>query len=189
MAALFEDHPFWDFSLAVYGAPGVSDACIALQERHRLDVNMLLFCAWHGASGRGALDDRAVAAALDAARAWNERVVCGLRAVRRWIKETPTGIDPALADALRRRIVAVEVDCEHAEQLALARAVARPAPSVLPSPPERANAIAASLAAYLGRHQARVGSDDVALLARIVGAALPGMDAGEVGASLAGLAG
>ena len=29
----FPAHPFWDFALDVYRRPGVSDACLALQER------------------------------------------------------------------------------------------------------------------------------------------------------------
>ena len=51
----FEDHPFWEFSLRVYGNGGVPTACLALQERHAIDVNLLLFCAWIGESGRGIL--------------------------------------------------------------------------------------------------------------------------------------
>ena len=43
---------FWDFSLAVYGKPGFPQAAIALQDRHGLNVNMLLFCLWAGANGR-----------------------------------------------------------------------------------------------------------------------------------------
>ncbi len=52
----YPDHPFWDFSLEVYGAEGVPPACLALQEAHQLDVNIVLFCCWTGATGRGALD-------------------------------------------------------------------------------------------------------------------------------------
>ena len=54
-APTFEDHPFWDFSLHTYSAEGVGEACIALQERRGVDVNLILFCAWNGASGRGVL--------------------------------------------------------------------------------------------------------------------------------------
>ena len=51
----FPPTPFWDFSLAVYGRPGVAPACLALQQRHGADVNLLLFCAWFGAAHRGRL--------------------------------------------------------------------------------------------------------------------------------------
>ena len=33
----FPAHPFWDFALRVYKTPGVSDACLAIQDRHRAD--------------------------------------------------------------------------------------------------------------------------------------------------------
>ncbi len=48
-------NPFWDFSLAVWGREAVEPACLALQERHGIDVNVLLFCGWAGRRGR-ALD-------------------------------------------------------------------------------------------------------------------------------------
>ena len=64
----FEDHSFWDFSLRVYGSDGVSAACIALQERHGIDVNLLLFSAWVGESGRGVLAQSELGRALAPAR-------------------------------------------------------------------------------------------------------------------------
>lgn len=39
---------FWDFSLAIYGAPGVEAACLELQERFGADVNLALYCLWIG---------------------------------------------------------------------------------------------------------------------------------------------
>src|SRR5262249_40267230 len=43
---------FWNFSLKVYGRPGVAAACIALQDGLGLDVNLLLYCCWHGRARR-----------------------------------------------------------------------------------------------------------------------------------------
>ena len=48
----FPDHPFWDFSLRVHGADGVAGACLDLQDAHQLDVNIVLYCCWIGATGR-----------------------------------------------------------------------------------------------------------------------------------------
>ncbi len=67
-------HPFWDFSLALYGREGVARACVALQDRRGLDVNILLFCCWAGSRGRRL--DPADLKGLDAAvRPWREAVV------------------------------------------------------------------------------------------------------------------
>jgi uncharacterized protein (TIGR02444 family) len=123
--------PFWDYSLALYRRPHVEDACLELQRRHDLDVNLLLLCCWLGARGVG-LDRAALARAELAVRAWQVEVVRPLRAVRRRLKAKledpdPTSVHegwPDLAQALRRRILALEIDAERLEQLALGRSVA-----------------------------------------------------------------
>ena len=42
---------FWSFSLAVYSDTAVQAECLDLQDRHGIDVNLLLFCAYVGAVG------------------------------------------------------------------------------------------------------------------------------------------
>ena len=116
----FPDHPFWDFSLATYGRDGVADACIALQEAHGADVNVLLFCAWTGRNG-ARLDRAQIEAACGAVRGWHEEVVRPLRSVRRRLKSALDGSPPSeLQAALRARIQKIEIDAEHIEQLRLA---------------------------------------------------------------------
>ncbi len=116
----FPDHPFWDFSLATYGRDGVADACIALQEAHGADVNILLFCAWAGCNGIR-LDRAQIEAACETVRGWHEDIVRPLRSVRRRLKTAVDGAAPgALQSALRARIQKIEIDAEHIEQLRLA---------------------------------------------------------------------
>jgi uncharacterized protein (TIGR02444 family) len=123
--------PFWDYSLDLYRRPGVEDACLELQRRHGLDVNVLLLCCWLGARGV-ALDRAALERAELAVRAWQVEVVRPLRAVRQRLKaklEDPDPVSvhegwPDLAQALRRRALALEIDAERLEQLALARSTA-----------------------------------------------------------------
>ena len=74
MALQFEDHPFWDYSLAVYGKDGVPAACLALQERHPIDVNVILFCSWVGHSGHGVMSEVELARTLDAVSEWRPPV-------------------------------------------------------------------------------------------------------------------
>jgi uncharacterized protein (TIGR02444 family) len=111
------DNPFWRFSLDVYAAPGVEAECLALQETHDIDVNLLLFCAWAGAEKR----QRVAAADLEgldeAVRTWRETVVKPLRSVRRAIKALVQR-DPALHE-LRKRIAADELEAERIEQATL----------------------------------------------------------------------
>jgi uncharacterized protein (TIGR02444 family) len=101
-------NPFWEFSLAVYGRPGVPAACVALQDRHGLDVNVLLFAAWAGVACGVALSAERLAAVDSAIAAWRQEVVRPLRAVRRRVK--------AEDDALYQRMKAVELEAERIQQ-------------------------------------------------------------------------
>lgn len=107
-------NPFWVFSLAVYDRPGVADACLALQDRLGLDVNLLLFCLWAGHCGHRLSAEEL--AALDAASApWRDSVIRPLRGVRRWLKQ-PAQEGDADASALRREIQRLELAAERRAQ-------------------------------------------------------------------------
>ena len=122
---------FWDDSLELYGRPGVEEACLELQRRHGLDVNLLLLCCWLGARGIG-LDRTTLARVGRAVQDWQVEVVRPLRAVRRRLKAKLTDPEPGsvhegwpdLVRALRERLISLEIDAERLEQLALARSVA-----------------------------------------------------------------
>ena len=79
--AEFPDHPFWDFSFDVYMSEGVGAACLELQDAHELDVNILLFCIWVGASGRGSLTTDQMSTVTGAVADWHHEVVRALRTV------------------------------------------------------------------------------------------------------------
>jgi uncharacterized protein (TIGR02444 family) len=123
--------PFWDYSIELYGRPGVEAACLELQRRHGLDVNLVLLCCW--AATRGVELDRGVLSqARSALAAWHAEVVRPLRTVRRRLKAELTAPDPesiaelwpGIAAAIRERALALEIDGEHLAQLWLARLVA-----------------------------------------------------------------
>ena len=78
---------FWDYSVALYGRPGVEAACLELQQRHRIDVNLVLLCLWLGERGT-ALDGEALARLCHAADRWQLEVVRPLRNLRRRLKGT-----------------------------------------------------------------------------------------------------
>ena len=46
-----KDNRFWQFSVAVYQQPQVAQYCLALQNNHGLNVNLVLLCLWHGQQG------------------------------------------------------------------------------------------------------------------------------------------
>jgi uncharacterized protein (TIGR02444 family) len=124
-------NPFWDYSLALYRQAAVEAACLELQRRHGLDVNLVLLCCWQASRG-GALDAASLRRAQEAVASWQTEVVRPLRALRQRLKVSlaqpePGSIGelwPALAGALRVRALALELDGERLAQLALARALA-----------------------------------------------------------------
>jgi uncharacterized protein (TIGR02444 family) len=112
----------WDFALAAYAKPGVAPACLSLQARRGVDVNLLLFCLWLGASGRGRLAPEALRRAAESVAPWHEQIVRRLRAARDALKGASFPLEPALAQRLRERILALELEAEHVEELILAGA-------------------------------------------------------------------
>jgi uncharacterized protein (TIGR02444 family) len=109
------DNAFWKFSLAVYAAPGVADECLAVQESHGVDVNVLLFCAWLAAACKVALTPGDIEGIVAAVRSWHEEAVKPLRGVRRYMKDVPGG-DVAV---LRTRVKGAELEAEQIEQAML----------------------------------------------------------------------
>ncbi len=108
---------FWSYAVVVYGR--AREACIALQDGHRLDINILLFCCW--AATRGKAVGRTELIAVEAAvRLWRTEVVTRLRAARRWMKDKP---EPGGNAELRVDILAAELTAERIEQRLILAAV------------------------------------------------------------------
>ena len=143
------DEGLWRFSTRVYRLERVASACLALQDRSGLDVNMLLFCCWAGTT-IGTLPEPVVRAAVAFSTEWSAHVVWPLRSARRWMK-TETGESP-LRDAIKRN----ELEAERLQQETLEAQVAG-LPRRAPGP----DAVRANLDAWLGA--VGVGLDDVGM--------------------------
>jgi uncharacterized protein (TIGR02444 family) len=110
--------PFWRFSLALYRHEAVAAACLDLQDRCDVDVNLLLFLLWL-ASGRRVLSGDEVRA-LDARLApWRSEVVLPLRTVRRRLKADAPLVAPEDAALFRNRVKALELEAERLQQEAM----------------------------------------------------------------------
>lgn len=123
MTAEFQNNPFWDYSVSIYGKPDVADACIFLQDRYGFDVNLLLFCVWLGASGRGSLDADEIEGCLRRTGDWRARVIEPLRSIRRACRDEPLGVPEFLLQIFRPLMLDIEKDAEHIEQLVLAELI------------------------------------------------------------------
>jgi uncharacterized protein (TIGR02444 family) len=111
--------PLWRFSLAVYRSAGVQEECLDVQERHGVDVNLLMLCAYAGAVEGVVLSASDVADALEATGAWHADVVRTLRQVRRTLKPwgaAGQGDFSQVVEALRVKAKGVELEAEQIEQ-------------------------------------------------------------------------
>jgi uncharacterized protein (TIGR02444 family) len=134
-APLEMDSPLWRFSLAVYRGAGVQEECLAVQERHGVDVNLLMLCAYAGAVEGAVLSASGVADALEATGAWHAEVVRALRQVRRTLKpwgagehdpekwvpvfgkdHAPIKASSRVVEALRVKVKGIELEAEQIEQ-------------------------------------------------------------------------
>ena len=186
----FPDNPCWDFALMVYRRDGVAEACLALQDSHGIDVNVLLFCCWLGESGRGGLSAKEMAGALALVDRWHRDVVRRLRAVRNRIKGGFGDIDVEYSDPLRGQIMATELDAEHVEHMTLMRAFARPAAEPMPPVAQRAKDAAGNVALYFDALGVKLAAAETAQLTTILGGGFPELDDGQLAALIdaAGLA-
>lgn len=142
----------WAFSVAVYGRPEVAPACLALQDDHDLDVNVLLFCCWAAAEGAPPLADAAIADAVAAAEPWRARVVAPLRAVRRDLKRAVSSLADISQEDFRQRVAALELEAERLTQGLLVQAVPF-IPDPARTPAQRLEAGAVNLAGYAAAWQ------------------------------------
>lgn len=179
-----DNHPFWQFSIDVYARDGVADACIALQESCGIDVNILLFCCWAGAVGSPVLSSDQIEAAHAVVADWNRDVVQGLRAVRNRLKAGVSGFDADDVEALRQRVLGIEINAEHKEQLRLAETV-----EVAEVPGraagERLAACVANISAYFAL--AAKGDAPPTALATILQNVFPESPKSDIAAALAAL--
>ena len=114
------DSRFWQFSLDFYSSSRVQRACLELQDRAGVDVNVLFFALFL-ATQRRKLSRTDIERIDGTIKSWREDAVVPLRVLRRKLK---TGIAPfsaAETDAMRSAVKRIELEAEHLEQLWLER--------------------------------------------------------------------
>ncbi len=153
------DNPFWNFSLAVYAIEGVAPSCLRLQDRHGLDVNLLLYCCWAGQCGV-TIDAPAMAGILELTAGWTAGVVQPLRAVRRVLKGGFETMPEAECESLRNAVAKLELEAERIEQNALAAAL----PPATPTQAAGRAIALANLEIYLGDAMDAATRADIELL-------------------------
>lgn len=176
----FGEHEFWDFSVALYGRPGVGDACVWLQRSRSINVNLLLFCIWWGSAGRRiAANDLSVVS--QEATLWHQEVVLPARSARTAAKAGAKTLTDDERDQVYRHLLAAELDCEHAEQLIIARSVGAVV-GQQPAPCRPLDAISLNLKTYFHILGSPIDRESSLRLATIIVACLPAsvVDSAEI---------
>lgn len=122
-----EAEHLWDFSLRIYADSAVAETCLELQNRFALDVNVLLFCLWHGRY-YGEMPAAVLSAAIAISHTWSSQVVTPLRQARTWMKGRQNSQDYIGArepeyNSLRNAIKTLELRAERMQQNKLASLV------------------------------------------------------------------
>jgi len=110
------DHPFWLFSVAVYGRPGFHEACLDLQTQHSLDINLMLCCCFVAWSGGGRLSGAELEDLLNATEDWYNDVVEPVWRAQRRLKDGISGFDASKVADLRQSLVTAELVAERMAQ-------------------------------------------------------------------------
>ncbi len=109
---------FWDFSIELYGRPGVAEACLELQDSYGFDVNLLLYCFWYG-DCLGSFDQLLLEELVKFSLTWKQGIVQPLRTVRRWMENQTQLVSENQASqfqSLRERIKSEELSAEKLQQ-------------------------------------------------------------------------
>jgi len=175
----FEENPFWDYALAVYGGDGVSAACIALQDRHELDVNLLLFSMWAAHDGRPPLTPAEFDALFEVSERWNKEIVCEIRRLRALLSSGYGAVGERRRAAVRDAALTLEIDCEHVEMLALAETLGAPLSRNV-DPAEARSVAVSNMKAYFTRRAVVADAEDFVALTSIVAGGYPGTDIATV---------
>lgn len=101
--------------MALYARDGVPEACLHLQNRHDVDVPVVLFAAFVGAVRGQTLTAAGVEAARSRVDAWHHEVVRPLRAVRQRLKTGPAPAPDDITARLRSQVQRIEIDAEKIE--------------------------------------------------------------------------
>lgn len=186
-ASIYPPNDLWDYATRVYARGNTGAACLALQDRHGLDVNVLLFCCWVASSGRGMFRNDELEDALAAIGPWRTEVIDPLHGLKVRLKGDVAPAPKTLADDLRRVIVESELHAEHAEVLMLHAAMTRPGTGTFDRNRQIEDSIV-NLFRYLALSRVDADDSDLGALVEILCGAFPDEQPARIEMLAAGMA-
>ena len=110
----------WAFALAVYARPGVTEACLTLQNVLGVDVMLLMMVTFAAVKHRILLTPDEIEAMDTSCRPWRDHVVRKLRAIRTELKTGPAPAPSRATEQFRSQVKALELQGEKIENQLLA---------------------------------------------------------------------
>lgn len=158
--------------MQTYARPGVERALLELQDRHGLNVNMILWCLWC-AQQRRSPADIVIRNAEDLSRRWSSAVTQPVRKARQALSSPAFPAAGGDSESLRQKIKAIELDSEKMEQEML-EALSDASPDKGIESASAASAARKSLAAYVRLSgAAKTPGFSVSLLENLIKLSLP----------------
>ncbi len=144
----FSQHSFIDFSAQMFRKPGIADACLFVQERYGLNVNLVLFCVWVADCGGGSLTAEHLQEAWRRLADWHKQVIKPLRDIRRVSRNEALGTPEFLREGFVPQAEAAEQEAGRVAQYVLAE-FARTLAGSTQAVNDRADAAMTSLMTYI----------------------------------------
>ncbi|RFB03888.1 TIGR02444 family protein [Parvularcula marina] len=114
---------FWEWSIEVYARPGMKDALLKLQDRHHLNVNLILWAIWAAQAG-WKLDEEKIEELTRAVDQFTRYGIERLREVRRYLSSPKKGFSERDLGELRDELLDAEIKGERMVQTRLAELTA-----------------------------------------------------------------
>jgi uncharacterized protein (TIGR02444 family) len=169
------DGESWAFALEVYARPGVSDACLKLQNEAGVDVLMLLAVTFAAIRLRVLLTPAEITELDNACRPWREQIIRPLRAIRTGLKSGPAPAPSNDTEQLRSKIKVIELNAERLQNQLLAACLPR-----RPAKPDSVNAdelrsvLRSVTTLFLEKHGNKPNSDLLSTIDTIADAVMHG---------------
>jgi uncharacterized protein (TIGR02444 family) len=151
----------WAFALEFYAQPGVSDACLTLQNKAGVDVMLLLMVTFAAAKRRRLLTYEETKALNDACRPWRDQIVRPLRRIRLGLKEGPSPAPSEETERFRSNIKAVELAAERLQNQLLAESLPLAPPEKEPINRERLHAALVEIVGLYAEQRAEALHDSL----------------------------
>src|SRR5688572_7909660 len=120
-----QTHPFWKFSIKIYGLPEVEQSLLTLQNERGLNINIILFCCWYSFGDQGRFNKQEIRQIVTNIQAWHDRIVLPLRRIRQQLKP----VKESKWQMVRQEVLKQELFAEQIEQhFLLEKVIFKPRP-------------------------------------------------------------